>query len=219
MTRAPMRDEGVIHAGSWRDPCRERVRASNLKGARLRLLDDPIGHDGHRSHRARARHQHGVAQLAHLRRRPPRSATLDRLERQLVLPIEGLTVQSTAKPNDATTDDSQRRSGTPSRRAGNSSRASRRQSDVARECDAEDARGAVCHYRQYRVAPVLHRIFVLHKSADDAFLTRVVDSVLAGAPLKWPTRALPGDAAGLAARLGADKMVAGPRLGFIQHPC
>jgi AcrR family transcriptional regulator len=34
------------------------------------------------------------------------------------------------------------------------------------------------------VAPVLHRIFVLHKSADDAFLTRVVDSVLAGAPLK-----------------------------------
>src|SRR5580698_7030178 len=40
--------EGVIHAGSWRHPCRERVRASNLKGARLRLLDDPIGHDGHR---------------------------------------------------------------------------------------------------------------------------------------------------------------------------
>src|ERR1700677_4129785 len=31
MTRAPMRDEGVTHAGSWRDPCRERVRASNLK--------------------------------------------------------------------------------------------------------------------------------------------------------------------------------------------
>src|ERR1700722_4836522 len=40
--------EGVIHAGSWPAPCRERVRASNLKGARLRLLDDPIGHDGHR---------------------------------------------------------------------------------------------------------------------------------------------------------------------------
>src|SRR5580698_110402 len=34
--------EGVIHAGSWRDPCRERVRASNLKGARLRPSDAEI---------------------------------------------------------------------------------------------------------------------------------------------------------------------------------
>jgi transposase len=50
-----------------------------------------------------------VAQLAHLRRRHPRSETLDRLERQLVLPIEGLTVQSTAKPNDATTDNDKKR--------------------------------------------------------------------------------------------------------------
>jgi hypothetical protein len=36
-----------------------------------------------------------VAQLAHLRRRHPRSETLDRLEPQLVLPIDGLTVPST----------------------------------------------------------------------------------------------------------------------------
>jgi hypothetical protein len=36
------------------------------------------------------------------------------------------------------------------------------------------------------VAPVLHRIFVLHKSAGDAFLTRVVDSVLAGVPRVRP---------------------------------
>ena len=50
-----------------------------------------------------------VAQLAHLRRRHPRSETLDRLERQLVLPIEGLTVQSTAKPNDATTDNDKKK--------------------------------------------------------------------------------------------------------------
>jgi len=52
-----------------------------------------------------------VAQLAHLRRRHPRSETLDRLERQLVLPIDGLTVQSTAKPNDETTDDKKKRRG------------------------------------------------------------------------------------------------------------
>ena len=36
------------------------------------------------------------------------------------------------------------------------------------------------------VAPVLHRIFVLHKSADDAFLARVVDSVLTGVPRVRP---------------------------------
>src|ERR1700677_2148645 len=70
MTRAPMRDEGVIHAGSWRDPCRERVRASNLKGARLRLLDDPIGHDGHR------RPGQGVAPTLPRGRRTSRRAPL-----------------------------------------------------------------------------------------------------------------------------------------------
>ena len=36
--------------------------------------------------------------------------------------------------------------------------------------------------RELLVAPVLHRIFLLHESADDAFLARVVDSVLASAP-------------------------------------
>jgi transposase len=46
-----------------------------------------------------------VAQLAHLRRQRPRSETLDRLERQLVLPIDGLTVTSAAKPKDDTTSD------------------------------------------------------------------------------------------------------------------
>jgi transposase len=46
-----------------------------------------------------------VAQLAHLRRRHPRSEALRRLERQLVLPIEGLTVPSAAKPKDDTTSD------------------------------------------------------------------------------------------------------------------
>jgi len=39
-----------------------------------------------------------VAQLAHLRRKRPRSETLDRLERQLVLPVEGLMVTSAPKP-------------------------------------------------------------------------------------------------------------------------
>jgi len=39
-----------------------------------------------------------VAQLAHLRRKRPRSETLDRLERQLVLPVEGLMVTSVPKP-------------------------------------------------------------------------------------------------------------------------
>ena len=46
-----------------------------------------------------------VAQLAHLRRRHPRSEVLRRLERQLVLPIDGLTVPSAAKPKDDTTSD------------------------------------------------------------------------------------------------------------------
>jgi len=46
-----------------------------------------------------------VAQLAHLRRRHPRSEALCRLERQLVLPIEGLTVPSAAKPKDDRTSD------------------------------------------------------------------------------------------------------------------
>jgi hypothetical protein len=39
-----------------------------------------------------------VAQIAHLRRSRPRSEVLRRLERQLVLPIDGLTVPSSAKP-------------------------------------------------------------------------------------------------------------------------
>ncbi len=50
-----------------------------------------------------------VAQLAHLRRKRPRSETLERLERQLVLPIEGL-VPSTPKPQDnATSDDDKKK--------------------------------------------------------------------------------------------------------------
>jgi AcrR family transcriptional regulator len=36
------------------------------------------------------------------------------------------------------------------------------------------------------VSPVLHRIFVLHQSADDAFLARVVDAVLAARPRVRP---------------------------------
>jgi AcrR family transcriptional regulator len=36
------------------------------------------------------------------------------------------------------------------------------------------------------VAPVLHRIFMLHRSAGDAFLARVVDSVLTNAPRTRP---------------------------------
>ena len=43
---------------------------------------------------------HLVAQLAHVRRQRPRSETLGRLERQLVLPLEGLMVTSAIKPND-----------------------------------------------------------------------------------------------------------------------
>jgi len=46
-----------------------------------------------------------VAQLAHLRRRHPRSETLDRIERQLVLPLDGLTVPSAAKTKQDTTSD------------------------------------------------------------------------------------------------------------------
>jgi hypothetical protein len=46
-----------------------------------------------------------VAQLAHLRRRHPRSEALDRIERQLVLPLGGLTVPNAAKPKDDTTSD------------------------------------------------------------------------------------------------------------------
>jgi transposase len=42
-----------------------------------------------------------VAQLAHLRRARPRSESLDRLERQLVLPLDGL-VPHVAKPKDET---------------------------------------------------------------------------------------------------------------------
>ncbi len=53
-----------------------------------------------------------VAQLAQLRRKRPRSETLRRLEGQLVLPIEGLTVP-VAKPKDDTTsnDDKKKRRG------------------------------------------------------------------------------------------------------------
>jgi hypothetical protein len=51
MTGAPIPDEGFIHAGTWMGPYRGRVRASNLKGTRHRLLDDPIGHDGDRQAR------------------------------------------------------------------------------------------------------------------------------------------------------------------------
>jgi transposase len=46
-----------------------------------------------------------VAQLAHLRRARPRSESLDRLERQLVLPLDGLIVPHAAKPNDETPSD------------------------------------------------------------------------------------------------------------------
>jgi transposase len=46
-----------------------------------------------------------VAQLAHLRRARPRSESLDRLERQLVLPLEGLIVPHAAKPKDDTPSD------------------------------------------------------------------------------------------------------------------
>ena len=52
-----------------------------------------------------------VAQLAHLRRRHPRSEALDRIERQLVLPLDGLTVPSAAKTKQDTTsnDDKKKR--------------------------------------------------------------------------------------------------------------
>src|SRR5579862_3210612 len=43
-----------------------------------------------------------VTQLAHLRRARPRSEALRRLERQLVLPIDGLIVPSAPKPHDDT---------------------------------------------------------------------------------------------------------------------
>jgi len=47
-----------------------------------------------------------IAQLAHLRRARPRSETLDRIERQLVLPLNGLTVPSPSNSNtDAPSDD------------------------------------------------------------------------------------------------------------------
>jgi hypothetical protein len=59
-----------------------------------------------------------VAQLAHVRRARPRAEALRRLERQLVLPIEGLTVPA-PKPNaDTTSDDKKKRRGRhPGRRA------------------------------------------------------------------------------------------------------
>jgi transposase len=46
-----------------------------------------------------------IAQLAHLRRRRPRSEALRRLERQLVLPLQGLMVASVPKPKDDATSD------------------------------------------------------------------------------------------------------------------
>ncbi len=53
-----------------------------------------------------------VAQLAHLRRARPRSETLERLERQLVLPIEGLAVPSVSKPTtDTPSGDNKKRRG------------------------------------------------------------------------------------------------------------
>ena len=49
-----------------------------------------------------------VAQLAHLRRARPRSESLDRLERQLVLPLEGLIVTQ-AKTKDETSSDDEKK--------------------------------------------------------------------------------------------------------------
>jgi transposase len=46
-----------------------------------------------------------VAQLAHLQRKRPRSETLGRLERQLVLPIDGLLVTAATKPKDEASGD------------------------------------------------------------------------------------------------------------------
>jgi transposase len=50
-----------------------------------------------------------VAQLAHLRRARPRSESLYRLERQLVLPLDGLLVPRAAKPNDDTPSDDEQK--------------------------------------------------------------------------------------------------------------
>jgi transposase len=50
-----------------------------------------------------------VAQLAHLRRARPRSESLDRLERQLVLPLDGLIVPHAAKPKDDTSSDDEKK--------------------------------------------------------------------------------------------------------------
>jgi transposase len=50
-----------------------------------------------------------VAQLAHLRRARPRSEALQRLERQLVLPIDGLIVHAAAKSKDDTHSDDERK--------------------------------------------------------------------------------------------------------------
>jgi hypothetical protein len=50
-----------------------------------------------------------VAQLAHLRRARPRSESLYRLERQLVLPLDGLLVPRAAKPNDDTPSDDEKK--------------------------------------------------------------------------------------------------------------
>jgi hypothetical protein len=46
-----------------------------------------------------------VQQLARLRRRRPRSETLDRVERQLVLPLDGIVVITSATPNANERDD------------------------------------------------------------------------------------------------------------------
>jgi transposase len=50
-----------------------------------------------------------VAQLAHLRRARPRSESLDRIERQLVLPLDGLIVPHDAKPLDDTPSDDEKK--------------------------------------------------------------------------------------------------------------
>jgi transposase len=50
-----------------------------------------------------------LAQLAHLRRARPRSESLYRLERQLVLPLDGLLVPRAAKPNDDTPSDDEKK--------------------------------------------------------------------------------------------------------------
>jgi transposase len=46
-----------------------------------------------------------VLQLAHLRRKRPRSETLERVERQLLLPLDGIVVTAFAKPNANERDD------------------------------------------------------------------------------------------------------------------